>query len=107
MSAFIAPRLVYRTAASRAARRERAELAGSFPARKEVLMKLHELDRRCHGLFLAVHLENRVTANDLLGFDERAIQNAEPTIHNFHLRALSHRHQSAIVEHASGLDLAI
>src|ERR1700722_770083 len=41
-------------AASRAARRERAELAGSLPARQQVFVKLHELDCRCHGLFLAV-----------------------------------------------------
>jgi hypothetical protein len=41
-------------AASRAARREGAELAGSFPARQEVFVKLHELDCRRHGLFLAV-----------------------------------------------------
>ena len=31
---------------------ERANLAGAFPARHEVLVELHELDRRRHGLLL-------------------------------------------------------
>ena len=34
-------------------RGERAQLADSFPAREQVLVKLHEFYRRSHSLFLA------------------------------------------------------
>ena len=46
--------LIWRIRDSRAARRERAQLASSFPPRKEVFVKLHEFNCRCHGFFLAV-----------------------------------------------------
>src|ERR1700736_291230 len=98
---------LYRALASRAAGGERAELARSLPARKEVLMKLHELDRRRHGLFLAVQLEYCVTTDDFLGFDEWTIENAELAVNDSHLRALGNRHQPTIVEHASCLDLPV
>src|SRR5882757_279351 len=85
------PRLECHPRASRAPSGERAELARSFPARKEVLVKLHELDCRRHSLFLAVQLENCITADDFLGFDERTIENAELPIYNSHLRSLGNR----------------
>ena len=54
-------------------------------------MKLHELDRRRQSLFLAVQLEDGITANNFLGFDERTIENAELPIYNSHLRALGNK----------------
>jgi hypothetical protein len=64
-----------RTLASRAG--ERAKLARSFPTRHEVLVELHELPRRRHGLLLARQLEDRAAADDLLGLHERAVEDAE------------------------------
>ena len=40
-------------------------------------MELHELDRRRHRLFLVTKFEDRVTADDFLGFDERAVNDTE------------------------------
>ena len=40
-------------------------------------MELHELDRRCQSLFLVPEFEDRVAADDLLGLDERAIDDTE------------------------------
>src|SRR5229473_1147227 len=93
--------------ASRAGMGERANLARPFPTRKEVLVQLHELRRRCHGLFLALQLEGGIAANDLLGLHERAVDDAELPVRDAHLRAGGERHQPAIVEQAAGLDLSV
>src|ERR1700730_7553075 len=49
----------------------------------------------------ASQLEDSVAANDLLGLDERAVEDGELPVRYAHLRAHGHRHQPAIVEHAA------
>jgi len=70
-------------------------------------VQLHELPRRGQGFFLARQLEDRVAADDLLGLDERSIEDAKLPARYAHLRAHRERHQPAIVEHAARLDLSV
>src|ERR1700720_3040158 len=77
--------------------RERADLARPFPARHMVLVQLHELDRRGHGLLLVPQLEDRVAADHLLGLHERAIDDTELPILDAHLRARGSWHEAAVV----------
>src|ERR1700716_844351 len=86
------------TLASRAGKR--AKLARPFPAGHEVLVELHELPCRRHGLLLARQLEDRIAADDLLGLHERPVEDAELAIRYAHLRARGERHQPAHVEQA-------
>src|SRR3984893_9611868 len=86
---------------------ERANLARPFPARHVVLMELHELDRRGHGLLLVPQLEDRVAADHLLGLHERAIDDPELAVRDAHLGTHGDRHQPAAVEHAASLDLPV
>src|SRR5260370_42328218 len=88
-------------------RRKRANLARPFPARHVVLVELHELDCRGHGLFPVPQLEDRIAADDLLGLHERTVDNAGLAVRDAHLSAGPDRHQPAGVEHAAGLDLPV
>src|SRR5229473_112842 len=83
---------------------ERANLARAFPARHVVLMELHELDRRGHGLLLVPQLEDRVAADHLLRLHERAIDDPELSVRDAHLGTHGNRHQPAVVDHAASLD---
>src|SRR5258708_31065683 len=86
-AAVMAADRICRILASRTPRGERAKLARPLPAREEILVELHELRRRRQGFFLAPQLEDRITANDLLGLYEGPVDNAElPTLYA-HLRA--------------------
>src|SRR5260370_8485521 len=94
--------LVYLTLASGAGERldltpsfmgrhgERADLARAFPARHVVLMELHELDRRGHGLLLIPELEDRVAAAPLLRLHERAIDAPALSVRDSHLTTPSY-----------------
>src|SRR5258708_14261212 len=106
-AAVMAADRVYRPLASRATLGERANLARPFPAREEVLVQLHELPRRRHGLFLALQLEDRVAANDLLALHERAVDDAELPVRDAHLRTRGERHQPALADHPAALDLPV
>src|ERR1700682_6802898 len=64
---------------------ERADLARPFPARHVVLMELHELDRRGHGLLLVPQLAYRVATDHLLRLHERAIDDPELSVRDAHL----------------------
>src|ERR1700694_3262740 len=86
---------------------KRANLACPFPAWHQILVELHELDRRGHGLFLVPQFEDRVATDDLLGLHEWAVDDAKLAVRNAHLRARGNRHQPATVEHAAGLDLPV
>src|SRR6202048_3192096 len=84
---------------------ERANLARPFPARHVLLMELHELDCRGHGLLLVPQLEDRVAADHLLRLHERAIDDPELSVGDAHLGTHGDRHQPAAVDHAASLDL--
>src|ERR1700744_1905750 len=86
---------------------KRAELARSFPAGHMVQMELHEFPGHRHRLFLVAEFEDRITADDFLGFDEWAINDTKLVILDTHLGPGLPRHQPAIVEHPAGLDLPI
>src|ERR1700722_1750706 len=86
---------------------KRTELARSFPAGHMVQMELHEFPGHRHRFFLVAELEDRITADDFLGFHEWAVDDTELVVLDTHLRTGLHRHQPAIVEHAAGLDLPI
>src|ERR1700731_534165 len=106
-AAVLAAEPVCRTLASRAGWGKRAKFTRPFPPRHELLVELHELGRRRDGLFLALQLEDRVAANDLLGLYERAVEDAELPVRYAHLRAHGERRETAAVEHAAGLDLPV
>src|ERR1700682_6257725 len=86
---------------------ERADLARPFPARHVVLMELHELDRRGHGLLLVPQLEDRVATAHLLRLHERAL--AAPGLPALEAPRGPHgaRHHPAAVDHAASLDLPV
>jgi len=75
-----------------------AKLANTLPARHEVLVQLHELLRRRQSFRFVAQLEDRVTADDLLGLHERTVDNAELAVRDAHLGAGSHGHQPTIVK---------
>src|ERR1700731_630123 len=77
---------------------ERADLARPFPARHVVLMQLHELDCRGHGLLLVPELEDRGAADPLLRLHERAIDPPELSVRDAHLGTHGDRHQPAVVD---------
>ena len=60
-----------------------------------------------HGLFLVAQFEDRIAADQLLGLDERAVDDAELAVRDPDLRAHRDRHQPATVEHPAGLDLPV
>src|SRR5713101_7264218 len=86
---------------------ERANLARALPARHVVLMELHELDRRGHGLLLIPEFEDRVAADHLLRLHERAVDDRELAVNVRHLRPLVKRHLLAVVDDAASLDLTV
>src|SRR5215475_3372242 len=61
-------------------------------------MKLHELPRHRHRLFLVAKLEDRVAADHLLGLDERPVDHAQLLVGDAHLRTGRNRQQAAVVE---------
>jgi len=50
-------------------------------------VQLHEFPRHRNRLFLVAKLEDRIAADDFLGFDERAIDDAELAVLDAYLRA--------------------
>ena len=86
---------------------EHAELARPFPAWHQVLVELHEFLCRCQGFLLVAEFEDRVTANDFLGLDERAIDHTKLAALDAYLRAHGERHQPTIIEHAPGFYLPL
>src|SRR5947209_7355295 len=85
---------------------EPAEFARSLPAGHEILVELHELRGHRDRFLLVAQLEDGIAADHLLGFDERTVDDAELPVPDAHLRTGSQRQQPAIVEHATGLELA-
>jgi hypothetical protein len=60
----------------------------AFPSGPMMLVKLHELHRALDGFFFRGQLEYCVAANDLLGFAERAVDDADLALGKLDARAL-------------------
>src|SRR6185503_653118 len=81
-----------------------AHFARALPALTELLVNVHEVDRRLDRFLAGLELENGVAADDFLGFSEGPVDHADFAALELYVSAHRQRQEAAAIDHRARLD---